>query len=75
MAVFCIIEDDFFELCYSDSISNYMRRFEDKEEFERGLEKRKEEFGEAGFEEELDIEEDEDSENDEDDFIEDSDNF
>ncbi len=50
MAVFCIIEDDFFELCYSDSISNFMRRFEDREEFELDLEKRKKEFGEAGIE-------------------------
>jgi len=58
MAVFCIIEDDYFELCYSDSISNFMRRFEDREEFELGLEKRKEEFGEAIFEEDLDIETD-----------------
>ncbi len=75
MAVFCIIEDDFFELCYSDSISNHMRRFEDKEEFELGLEKRKEEFGEAGFEDEMDVDEDEDSENNDDDFIEDSESF
>ena len=75
MAVFCIIEDDFFELCYSDSISNFMRHFEDREEFELGLEKRKEEFGEAGIEDEMDIEEDEDSENSEDDFTEDSDSF
>ena len=27
MAVFCVIEDDFLELCYSDSISNFLRRF------------------------------------------------
>ena len=75
MAVFCIIEDDFFELCYSDSISNYMKRFEDREEFELGLERRKEEFGEAGFEDEMEIEENDDIENSEDDFTEDSDNF
>ncbi len=43
--------------------------------YELGLEKRKEEFGEAGFEDEVDIEKDEDSENSEDDFEEDSDNF
>ena len=75
MAVFCIIEDDFLELCYSDSISNFMRRFEDREEFELGLVKRKEEFGEARFEDDMDVEEDDDSENLEDDFMEDSDNF
>ncbi|MFC2166535.1 hypothetical protein ACFLQZ_01060 [Acidobacteriota bacterium] len=62
MAVFCIIEDDYFELCYSDSISNYMRRFEDREEFELGLEKRKEEFGEARFDDDMDIKEDDESE-------------
>jgi len=68
MAVFCFIEDDYLELCYSDSISNFMRRFEDREEFELGLEKRKEEFGKAGFEDEVDIEKDLDSEISEDDF-------
>lgn len=75
MAVFCFIEDDYIELCYSDSISNFMRRFEDREEFELGLEKRKEEFGEAGLEDEVDIEEDIDNDISEDDFTEDSDNF
>jgi len=75
MAVFCVIEDDFLELCYSDSISNFLRRFEDREEFELGLEKRKEESGEAGFEDEVEIEENDDDENSEDDFTEDSDNF
>ena len=78
MAVFCIIEDDFLELCYSDSISNHVRRFEDREEFEISLEKRKEEFGEASFEDDMDIKDaydSEDSENIEDDFIEDSDSF
>jgi len=72
MAVFCFIEDDFLELCYSDSISNFLRRFEDREEFELGLEKRKEEVGEARFEDEMDIEE---NKNSKDDFTEDSDNF
>ena len=78
MAVFCIIEDDFIELCYSDSISNFLRRFEDREEFELNLEKRKEEFGEASFEDDMDIKKDENSEfseNLEDDFSEDSDSF
>ena len=75
MAVFCFIEDDFLELCYSDSISNFLRRFEDREEFELGLEKRKEEFGEARFEDEMDIEEDFNGKNSEDDFMEDSESF
>ena len=74
-AVFCFIEDDFLELCYSDSISNFLRRYEDREEFELGLEVRKEEFGEASFKDEMDIEEDFDSENSEEDFTEDSDSF
>ncbi|MGD8535738.1 MAG: hypothetical protein PVF66_07810 [Candidatus Aminicenantes bacterium] len=50
-AVFCEIEDDYLELCYSDSASNYIRRYEDKEEFETALAKRKEEEGEARYEE------------------------
>lgn len=50
MSVFCNIEDDLFELCYSDTVSNFLRRYEDKEEFQLALEKRKEEEGEAPFE-------------------------
>jgi len=74
-SVFCSIEDDFLELCYSDSISNFLRRFEDREEFELALEKRKEEFGEAEFEDEMDIDEDFDDDYSEEDFSEDSDSF
>jgi hypothetical protein len=58
MSVFCQIEDDYLELVYSDSAANYLRRFEDKDEFEAGIEQRKEEDGEAPFEEERDFEED-----------------
>lgn len=50
-SVFCFIEDDFMELCYSDTASNFLRVYEDKEEFELALEKRKEEFGEAPYDE------------------------
>ncbi len=50
-SVFCEIEDDLLELCYSDSTSNYIRRYEDKEEFETAIAKRKEEEGEAQYEE------------------------
>ena len=50
MSVFCTIEDDLLELCYSDTVSNYLRRYEDKEEFQLAIEKRKEEEGEAPFE-------------------------
>ena len=51
VSVFCKIEDDYLELCYSDSASNFLRRYEDKEEFLKAIEKRKEEVGEAAFEE------------------------
>jgi hypothetical protein len=58
MSVFCQIEEDNLELVYSDSAANYLRRFEDKDEFEAGIEQRKEEDGEAPFEEERDFDED-----------------
>ena len=58
MSVFCKIEEDYLELVYSDSAANCLRRFEDKDEFEAGIEQRKEEDGEAPFEEERDFEED-----------------
>jgi len=58
MSVFCKIEEDYLELVYSDSAANYLRCFEDKDEFEAGIEQRKEEDGEAPFEEERDFEED-----------------
>jgi hypothetical protein len=51
-SVFCTVEDDFLELVYSDTSSNYIRRFEDKEEFGIAIEKRKEETGEPLYEEE-----------------------
>lgn len=50
-SVFCEIEDDLMELCYSDSAANYLKRYEDKEEFETALAKRKEEEGESLYEE------------------------
>lgn len=50
-AVFCEIEDDYLELFYSDSAANYLRRFEDKEEFEAAIAQRKEEEGETPYEE------------------------
>jgi len=39
------------ELCYSDSASNYIRRYEDKEEWQAAIEKRMEEEGEIPYEE------------------------
>lgn len=58
MSVFCKIEDDYLELLYSDSAANYLRRYEDKDEFEVALAERKEEDGETPFEEDHEFEED-----------------
>ncbi len=52
MSVFCSVEDDFLELFYSDSGSNFLRRYEDREELEMAIEKRKEDAGEIPYEEE-----------------------
>ena len=51
MSIFCVIEDDYLELCYSDSASNYIRRYEDKEEWQAAIEKRMEEEGEIPYDE------------------------
>ena len=59
MSVFCTIEDDYLELYYSDSAANYLRRYENRDEFDLAMEQRKEEDGEAPFEEdERDYDED-----------------
>ena len=58
MSVFCQIEDDYLELLYSDSAANYLRRYEDKDEFEVAVDERKEEDGETPFEEDHEFEED-----------------
>jgi len=58
MSVFCKIEDDYLELLYSDSAANYLRRYEDKDEFEVAIDERKEEDGETPFEENHEFEED-----------------
>jgi hypothetical protein len=47
MSVFCEVAEDCLELCYSDSAANYLRRFEDRDEFEIALEQRKEDAGDA----------------------------
>ena len=66
MSIFCIIEDDYLELLYSDTTTNTLRRYEDREEFELALEERKEETGEAPYEdEERDFDEDEEDEEEE----------
>ena len=70
MSVFCVIEDDYLELCYCDSAANTLRRFEDRDEFERALEERKEDAGEAppDAEEERDDDDDDDEDDDEAEF-------
>jgi len=51
MSVFCVIEDDHLELCYSDTAANFIRRYEDRAEFEEAVEERREEVGDARYEE------------------------
>jgi len=76
MSVFCQIEEDYLELVYSDSTANYLRRYEDKDEFEVGIEQRKEDDGEAPYEEERELDEDYEEEEEEDYKAEDeSDNY
>jgi len=68
MSVFCTIEEDCLELCYSDSAANTIRRYDDRDEFDAAVEERKEDDGEAPFEDngDKDYDEDEDEEEDED---------
>lgn len=62
MSVFAVIEDDLLELCYSDSAANYLRRYEDRDEFDAALEQRKEEVGEAFYDEDQEFDKDEEEE-------------
>jgi hypothetical protein len=75
MSVFCQIEEDYLELVYSDTAVNALRRYEDKDEFEIGIQQRKEEDGEAPYDEDKEFDEknftDDDDDDDED--IEDDD--
>jgi hypothetical protein len=64
-SIFCVIEDDYLELCYSDSAANYIRRYEDREEFEAALDHRKEEVGDAPYEKNPEFEEDEEEDEEE----------
>jgi len=67
MSVFAVIEDDFLELAYSDSGSNYLRRFEDRDDLDQAIDQRKEEDGEVAYEEdERDYDEDVEDEEEED---------
>jgi Pyruvate/2-oxoacid:ferredoxin oxidoreductase gamma subunit len=65
MSVFCTIEEDYLELHYSDSAANCIRCYEDREEFEKALKERKEEVGEAPYDEEEDMDFEEDKEEEE----------
>jgi hypothetical protein len=58
MSVFGIIEEDYLELCYSDSAANTLRRYENQDEFAAALGQRKEEAGEAYCEDGRDTDED-----------------
>jgi len=73
LSIFCVIEDDYLELFYSDMASNFIRRYEDKEEFQMAIEKRMEEVGDAPFEEDLGYKEAYEDEENEDDFSYDKD--
>jgi hypothetical protein len=57
-SVFCVIEDDYLELGYLDAASNYLRRYDNKEEFELALEKLKEEEGEITYSDNRNFDED-----------------
>ena len=65
MSVFGIIEEDFLELCYSDSVANTLRRYEDQDEFDAALEERKEEDGESQYEDDSEFDEDDEDEEEE----------
>ncbi|MGD9344632.1 MAG: hypothetical protein PVH84_02140 [Candidatus Aminicenantes bacterium] len=67
-SVFCVIEDDYLELGYLDTASNYLRRYENKEEFNLALEKLKEEEGEVTYNDNHNFDEDFRDEEDMDDF-------
>jgi hypothetical protein len=68
MSVFGIIEEDFLELCYSDSAANYLRRYENQDEFDSALEQRKEEDGEAHYKDEHNYDEDDQDDEEEEEF-------
>ncbi len=67
MSVFCQIEEDYLELVYSDSTGNTLRRYEDKDEFEIGIQQRKEEDGEAPYDDDKQFDEKNFTDDDEDD--------
>ncbi|HDP94409.1 MAG TPA: hypothetical protein ENN40_03505 [Candidatus Aminicenantes bacterium] len=46
MSLFCVIEEDYLELHYSELEANYLRRFDDEDELFKHIAKRREELGE-----------------------------
>jgi len=58
MSIFCKIEDDLLELCYSDTASNFVRRYEDYDELQLAIEKRKEEVGDSRYDDEAGFDDD-----------------
>jgi hypothetical protein len=70
-SVFCVIEEDYLELCYSDAASNTIRRYEDRDEFDDALEERKEDDGEAAAADDGDKDFDEDDDEEEGEDLED----
>ena len=70
-SVFCVIEEDYLELCYSDSAANTIRRYEDRDEFDAALEERKTDDGEAVPDDDGDKDFDEDDDESEEDEVRD----
>jgi hypothetical protein len=64
MSVFCVLEDDFLELSYGDEV-NALRRYDDRDEFDAAIAERKEDIGEAHFDDDSDHDYDEDEEEEE----------
>ncbi len=67
-SIFCSVEEDYLELFYSDTASNYLRHYEEKDEFTLAIEKRKKELGESPYEESQGFEEEFEEEEHSDDF-------
>jgi len=67
-SIFCQIEEDYLELFYSDAASNFLRHYEEKDEFALAIEKRKKELGESPYEESPQFEEDFEDEESSDEF-------
>jgi hypothetical protein len=59
VSIFCRIEDDYLELLYSELEGNYIRHFEDEDEFLSTLESRKSELGEDELDDLMDFKDDE----------------